>query len=182
MVCWFLKSLVPNLKDSTLLYFQKKSFTVFMLSWFVLLLIIINLKLLSFSTFIPFSRPVVQKKKKKTAYGQHLALSCVCLWFRSTYTIPWVKVNTMGVVNTICLCPYYESLPIPCVHVHTMSPWLNHESMPIPGVHVCTISLILYHDSMSIPWVFVKSMLPFLYHEKYSCQIYRNTNNKNKEI
>ena len=34
---------------------------------------------------------------------------------------------------------------------------------------------------MSIPWVFVKSMLPFLYHDKYSFQIYRNTNNKNKE-
>ena len=35
---------------------------------------------------------------------------------------------------------------------------------------------------MSISQVFVKSMLPFLYHEKYSFQIYRNTNNKNKEI
>ena len=29
---------------------------------------------------------------------------------------------------------------------------------------------------------FFKSMLSFLYHEKYSFQIYRNTNNKNKEI
>ena len=29
---------------------------------------------------------------------------------------------------------------------------------------------------------FLKSMLLFLYHENYSFHIYRNTNNKNKEI
>ena len=58
------------------------------------------------------------------------------------------------------------------VHIYMYKPW----------VHVCTISLIIYHESISIPWVFFKSMLSFLYHEKYSFKIYRNTNNKNKEI
>ena len=49
-------------------------------------------------------------------------------------------------------------------------------------VHVCTRIQILYHESMSISGVFVKSKLPFLYHEDNSFQIYRYTNNKNKEI
>ena len=87
----------------------------------------------------------------------------------------------MGVVNTISLCPYHESFPIPWVHVYTMSPCQNNESMSIPWVHVCIRIPILYHESMSIPGVFVKSMLPFLYHENYSFQIYRNKNNKNKK-
>ena len=79
-------------------------------------------------------------------------------------------------------CQYHKSMSIPWVFANTMSPCLYHESMSKPWVHVCTISLIIYHESMSIPWVFLKSMLSFLYHEKYSFQIYRNTNNENKEI
>ena len=86
----------------------------------------------------------------------------------------------MGVVNTIILCPYHESLPIPSVHVYIMGLCLNNKSMSIQWV--CTRSLILYLEFMSIPYVFVKSVVSFLYHEKYSLQIYRNTNNKNKEI
>ena len=86
----------------------------------------------------------------------------------------------MGVVNTMSLYLHHESLPI--LWVYTISPCLNNGSMSIPWVDVYTRSLILYHHSMSIPWVFVKSMLPFLCIEKYSYQIYRNTNNKNKEM
>ena len=37
----------------------------------------------------------------------------------------WNLLCTLGVVNTISLCPYHESLPIPWVHVYTMSPCLR---------------------------------------------------------
>ena len=75
-----------------------------------------------------------------------------CVLFSSTITIPWVKVNTMGVVNTISLFPNHESLPIPWDNVYTMSPCQNHESMSIPWVPVCTMSLFQIHASISIPW------------------------------
>ena len=55
-------------------------------------------------------------------YGQHLFfLYDVHVSLRRTNTIPWVWVNTMGVV-------------IPWVHVYTISPCLYHESMSMPWV------------------------------------------------
>ena len=99
-----------------------------------------------------------------------------------TCVINEYRYYTMSLGQYHGCCQYHKSMSIPWVFPKTMSPCLYHESMSIPWVHVYTISLFLYHESMSIPWVFVKSMLPCLYHEKYSFQIYRNTNNKNKEI
>ena len=62
----------------------------------------------------------------------------VCVWFRSTNSIPWVLVNTMGVVNT-------------------MSPFLYHKFLSIPWVLVNTMSPCQYHKTMSIPWVIINS-------------------------
>ena len=99
-----------------------------------------------------------------------------------TCVIQEYRYYTMSLSQYHGCCQYHKSMSIPWVFANTMSPCLYHESMYKPWVHVCTISLIIYHESISIPWVFFKSMLSFLYHEKYSFKIYRNTNNKNKEI
>ena len=86
------------------------------------------------------------------------------------------------------LCQYHESLPIPRVFANTTSPCPYHESLSNPWVHVYTMSPCMYHKSDSIQRVHVNTMnlcqimVLFLYYEKYSFQIFRNKNSKNKEI
>ena len=53
----------------------------------------------------------------------------VCVWFRKNNSIPRVLVNPMGVVNSMSLHLYHESLLIPWVHVYTKSLCLYRESM-----------------------------------------------------
>ena len=55
---------------------------------------------------------VLVRKKKVSCIRATLG-PLVRVWFRSTDTIPWVWVNTMGVVNTMSQCLYHESMFIP---------------------------------------------------------------------
>ena len=59
-------------------------------------------------------------KKKKSRIRVTLG-PLVCVWFSSTDSIPWVYVNTMGVVNIMSQYLYHESWSIPWVHVYTIS-------------------------------------------------------------
>ena len=92
----------------------------------------------------------------------------VRVWFRSTDTIPWVLVSTMGVVNTMSPYLYHKSMSLPRIYVSTMSPCLYNEPISIQWVHVYTMSLCLYHESISIPCVNVYTMSPSIYHESLS--------------
>ena len=105
----------------------------------------------------------------------------VCVWSRSTDTIPSVWVNTMSVANTMRSCLYYDSMSIP------WSPCLYHESMSKPRVHTNTISPCIYYESMSLQWVLVNSMHQCPYHESFpimSQYLYHESrkSNRNKEI
>ena len=74
-------------------------------------------------TFLVFSNPdwFLPNMNRYKISGIRVTLGpLVPVWLRSTNTIPWVWVNTMGVVNTMGLCLFYESMSVTWVHVYTM--------------------------------------------------------------
>ena len=113
-------------------------------------------------------------KRKVYCLGKGYKKSCIWtplrplihVWWRSIYTISWVWVSTMGVVNTMSSYIYHNPMCLPWVAIYTISPCLYHESMSIPWVHVYTMTYInASYINTEIKW-----------------QTYRNTNYRNIEM
>ena len=126
------------------------------------------------------------------AYGQHSAISYVCLsripiLYHESNSTPWVVVNTKS------LCQYNKSLSIPWVHVCTLSlyniPWIQvntispfqyHRSLFIPWVKVYTMSIHqyiinqwTYNESFTIPRVQIHTMIPTLQHSIIKIKVHK---------
>ena len=86
----------------------------------------------------------MKKKDQEKARIQATLGPLVCVWFKRTDTIPWVKVYTMSPSL------YHESKSITWVQVYTMSP-------------VSTVSPSLCHQYFSIPCLQVYTMLHWLH-------------------
>ena len=78
----------------------------------------------------------------------------VLVWFRSTDSISWVWVNTMGVIDTMSPCQYHESLSIPWDNVLS---WVLANNMTKSWLVMCDMWHVVGGDILS------KIQLPSLY-------------------
>ena len=124
-----------------------------------------NVPVVTVGTVVTFvTTKITEKITQKTCIRATLG-PLICVWFRSTDSIPQA-INTMAKVlsipwfqiYTLSPCKYHESMSIPWILAHAMTiPWFRSNTMGV----VNTMSLskyhgyCQYHEIMSIPWVLV---------------------------